>query len=450
MRTFYSLILVALALLSSCSKNEKSNTKNTNAAIQTKLDKVVQTSPHIAHFMGNVVLLQDGNVMYSSAFGYDDVSAQKASSLNSKYRLGSISKTYTAVLVFKAIEDKKLKLEQTVDLYFPNLKNAEKIRIADLLQHRSGIPNFTNDKQFFTNHTQYKSKQDMLAMIFNYDSDFVPNSQSDYSNTNYYLLACILEDVYETNFAALLQGKITSPLSLQDTYQGGKVNVTNNEAQSYRFTTQWTKLPETHMSITLGAGDMVSTATDLALFMDALFKEELISNEHLEMMKTINGAFGMGLSRYDLAGRVGYGHRGTIDGYRSTAIYFPDDKVTLTITSNSASDAINLLFVDLLKVYFDDPLTVVSKGELGKYIGTYISTKDSTDSAVFIRDDNTLVHVIQNEFKEPLTYKGQRQFLFEQMYGPSILFSFSEDGSKLTFEQGKFKGTYIKTSPNPH
>lgn len=437
MKKYHFTLLLSMLLSVSCSEADMASPpENSTQSLQQNLNRVIEAVARNEDFMGSITLMQTGDIIYSHAVGYDNIASQKASSVNSKYRIGSISKTYTAVLIFSAIEESKLALEQSIDVFFPTLKNATSIRIVDLLQHRSGIPNFTKDELFFTYHTQFKSKQEMLNMLLNYDRDFVPNSKAEYSNSNYFLLAYILEQIYNTDYGTLLKNKITVPLELKDTYQGDKVSLSNNESYSYRYQSAWQRLPETDMSITLGAGSIVSTSQDVAKFMHSLFNGQIISRESVEKMMSIKDDFGMGLVRYKLTDRLGFGHRGTLDGYKATAIYFPAPQVTLVITSNGSNDNLNVLFVDVLKAYFDDAPIAISIDELENYTGVYQSSDDNSDDMVFIRDKTTLVHVIKEQFKEPLIYKGHGRFIFEQMYAESMTFTFSGDGNELHVEQG--------------
>ncbi|MBN7818563.1 serine hydrolase domain-containing protein [Bowmanella yangjiangensis] len=448
--TMYRFLLLGCwgLFLTACSDpTPHTNTVKLNEANASAAERLNQAFDSVTanhEFMGNVALLHKGELLFSRATGFANISTEQSADMGTKYRLGSVSKTYTAVMVFKAIAEGKLTLEQRVDAFFPELENAAKIRVADLLQHRSGIASYTKDPRFFKYHTMPQTRQQMLQMIFSYQSDFEPGSSAEYSNSNYFLLACILEKLHGKPLEQILQEQIVMPLSLTSTYLGNQVTPEQNESYSYRFEAGWQLLPQTDMSVTLGAGDVVSTATEAALFLDALFNDRLVSAQHLATMQAIKDGFGMGIMRYDLAGRVGFGHRGTLDGYRATAIHFPDDKVTLVVTSNGENDNINLVYEALLKAFFNDAILAVAADELDRYVGTYVSNTEKSDKVVFIRDGNQLVHVIQNEFKEALTYKGERQFLFEQMYGPAILFSFSENGAELLMEQDKFRGRFTK------
>lgn len=440
------LIVIISFLLFSCSENKKSAQipKQDSTAYKTKIDSLFETYEKNGDFMGSIALSHKGKIIYTNAIGFDAVETKKKSDSTTKYRIGSVSKTYTAVLIFKAIEENKITLEETIENYFPTVKNAAKITIAQLLQHRSGISNFTKDKNFFNFHTEYKSPKEMLALISSLGSDFEPNSTGAYSNSNYFLLSQILESVYNLSYQEILNSKICEPLHLTNTYNGTKVSIDANEANSYNYDTEWTKLSETDMSITLGAGSVVSTPSDVIKFMDALFNGKILSSESLEKMKTIQGTYGMGLMSYTIADRKGFGHRGTIDGYKATAIYFPEEKLGLVITSNGSRDNINEIYTEVLKLYLDDAPIEITEDEVKKYTGVYLDANDKNDSIVFIQNKNVLVLVIKNEFKEPLVYKGNNRFVFEQIYAESRSHTFSADGSEFTLEQGDYKGVYIK------
>ena len=162
-------------------------------------------------------------------------------------------------------------LNQSIQKFFPAIAHADQITIKTLLSHRSGIANFTDDKDYRTWDTQPRTEAEMVALIAKGGSDFQPDSKAKYSNSNYVLLSYILEKTYQQSYAALLKSKITKPQGLECTYFGGKINTANNEAFSYSYEGQWKKTTETDMSIPMGAGGIVSSPTDLVKFSDALF-----------------------------------------------------------------------------------------------------------------------------------------------------------------------------------
>ena len=124
-----------------------------------KLDSLFQILEAKDKFMGSIAVSQNGTLLYSKSIGMDDIESNKKASNLSKYRVGSISKMFTSTLIFKAIEEKKLSLNQTIETFFPNIENANKITISNLLNHRSGIYNFTNAPEYMNYNTQPKSKK---------------------------------------------------------------------------------------------------------------------------------------------------------------------------------------------------------------------------------------------------------------------------------------------------
>ena len=111
---------------------------------KTKLDKYFNSIDDNKKFMGSVAVSKNGEIIYLKSVGYADINNKIKANNETKYRIGSISKSFTAILVLKAVENKKLELNQTIDKWFPTIKNSEKISVKQLLNHRSGIYNFTN------------------------------------------------------------------------------------------------------------------------------------------------------------------------------------------------------------------------------------------------------------------------------------------------------------------
>ena len=241
--------------------------QNFNAA---KLDSLFQVLETKDKFMGSISIAENGKIIYAKTIGKSDLETNTLATTNTKYRIGSISKIFTSCLIFKAIEEKKLDLNQTIDSYFPSIENAKKITISNLLNHRSGIHNFTNDPEYLLYNTQAKSEKEMVDLIAKSKSDFEPDSKAEYSNSNYVLLSYILEKTYKKPYKEILNTKIIKPLGLKNTYFGGKINIQNNECYSYTFADKWKKETETDMTIPMGAGGIVSTPTDLVLFAEQL------------------------------------------------------------------------------------------------------------------------------------------------------------------------------------
>lgn len=356
-------------------------TGRTQGIDTTRLSEYFDTLAANNKFMGSVALLKKGQIIYTKQVGFAELETKKEPNNNTKYRIGSVSKLFTATLIFKAIEEGKVSLNETINHYFPSIENSEQITISNLLNHRSGIHNYTDNKnEFLSYHTSPKTKAEMIALISKGGSDFIPNSKAVYSNSNYILLSYILEEVFQSSFSNVLKEHITEPLHLNSTFFGSPININNNESFAYTLDKKWIKTAETHSSINLGAGGIVSTPTDLVLFAHALFNNKVLSEQSLERMKATQDSFGMGLFKTPYYNNISYGHNGEIDGFQTALRYFEDNKYAFAITSNAMDYSLNLISITvvnaLLNQHFNIPdfRTYNPKpSDLNQYVGVYSS-----------------------------------------------------------------------------
>ncbi|QGY42667.1 serine hydrolase [Maribellus comscasis] len=359
-----------------------------------KLDLLFENLDSYNKFMGSIAVSQNGSVIYQKSIGNADIERGIKPDNHTKYRIGSISKTFTSVLILKAVEENKLGLDETLDTFFPSIKNSDKITIQHLLYHRSGIYSFTDDPEYKNWRTEPKSEKEIIGTISKGKSLFLPGSTYKYSNPNYILLSYILEKVYKMPFAKILEEKIIKPLALNNTGFGGKIKTEANEAYSYLYSESWKKDKETDMSIPMGAGGIISTPEDLIRFIEALFEGKLISKENLGKMTTIKDGYGMGIYVLPFYDKKGFGHSGAIDGFTSTLVYFPDENISFALTSNGTNYSNNEITIKVLSSVFGKPFDIpnfktyeVSSADLDKYLGVYSSmeiplkvtiTKDGT------------------------------------------------------------------------
>jgi len=346
-----------------------------------------------------------------------------------------------------AVEENKLDLNQTIDKYFPSIENAEKIAIKYLLNHRSGIHNFTNDLSYLEWNTQAKSEKEMLEIISKAGSDFEPNSRAEYSNSNFVLLSYILERVWGQPYAEILQQKIVDPIGLEHTFFGGQINTDNNECKSYKFAGSWNLQDETDTSIPLGAGGIISTPIDLTKFGDALFTGKLLKPESLELMKTIKDNFGYGLFQIPFYDRASYGHNGGIDGFSSSFAFFEDGNISFALTSNGSNFINNNIAIAVLSAVFDRPYDLptfttydVSNEELEKYVGVYAS-KEIPLKITITKENKTLIGQATGQPSFPLEATEKDKFKFEQA---GVVLEFDPSEQTMILNQGGAQYTFMK------
>lgn len=415
---------------------------------KAKLDQYFTALETNNKFSGNIALSQNGKTIYTRSVGFYDLEKGLKSNENTKFRIGSISKTFTATLILKAAEENKLKLTDKLDKYFPTVPNASKITIENMLNHHSGIHNFTNDPEYMSYMSETKSEADMVAIINKAPSEFEPGSKGEYSNSNYVLLSYILEKAYKKPFKAIVDEKIIKPLGLKNTYYGVKTNTANNEAYSYSFDGKWNKEAETDMSIPMGAGAMVSTPTDLSRFIEGLFAGKIISAASLEQMKTMKDGYGLGIFETKFTSKKSYGHDGGIDGFTSRLNYFPEDKTTLAIISNgntdySNSDVANVLLSWAYKLPFDVPSFKTAEyttEQLDKYVSNYTTTE--IPISINITKNGTSL-MAQATGQSAFSLDAAEENVFK--YSPSgIVLEFKPAQNQMLLKQGGAVFTFTK------
>ncbi|WP_036384797.1 serine hydrolase [Muricauda sp. MAR_2010_75] len=438
MRTIY-VVLAFFWVFISCSTAQEFD--------KTKLDQYFDVLEANDKFMGSVAISKGGELMYTRSLGYCDLSTETVAEASSIFRIGSISKTFSTVLTFKAVSEGKLNLDQTIDRYFPKITNSDSISIKHLLGHRSGIHNFTNDEAYMTYNTSPQTEEQMVDIIVKAGNDFEPGSKAEYSNSNFVLLTYILEKSFGKSYGQLLEEYIAQPLGLSNTYVGGVIDIARNECSSYKHNGTWKKETDTDMSIPVGAGAVVSTPTDIVKFSDALFGGKLITQEQLEMMETIQDGYGLGLFRFPFHERISYGHTGGIDGFSSLFGYLPDGKVSFAMTSNGFNMNTNDIAIALLSAVYNKPFEMpvfnsysVDPATLEQYVGSYTSSSFPLKINI-TKEDNQLMGQATGQPSFPLEATAEHQFEFSPA---GIVMKFNPEENKMAFEQRGANFTFTR------
>jgi D-alanyl-D-alanine carboxypeptidase len=398
--------------------------------------------------MGSIAISANGVLVYQNAIGYSQMNKglKTSATIETKYRIGSISKMFTATMIFQLIDEGKLSFETPLANYFPQLPNAGKITIREMLDHRSGLHNFTSDSLYATYMGSPKSEAEMIAIFARQKSDFEPDTKAEYSNTNFVLLGYIIEKLTGKTYAEELKKRVTSKIGLAQTYYGTKANSTKNEVYSYNYPGQWTQMPETDMSIPGGAGAIVSTPADLVKFINALFEGKLISPASLELMKAVRDNYGMAMFAMPFDDKKGYGHGGGIDGFLSLLIYLPQEKLAIAYTSNGTRYSYSDVLMGALSIYFNKPFTIpefktitLNTTDLDKYIGKYSGTQIPLKVTI-TKKNATLFAQATGQSAFPMEAKGENKFVYASA-GATLQF----EPSKKTFTLIQGGTTYLFT-----
>lgn len=344
--------------------------------------------------MGSLAIANSKQLLFARAIGYKlyQTDNQYPADVNTRYKIGSISKMFTAVMIFQLIEEGSLSLQTKLSDFFPRIPNAEAITINMMLSHQSGIYSFTQKPDYLSWCTQKRSHEEILDRISGSSAAFNPGEKHEYSNSNFLLLGYIIEQLDKRDYAASLQSRICTKIGLQNTYYGGKMELANNEASSYTYLGYWEKGNETDMSVPGGAGAIVSTASDLVLFCESLFGGELIGKKSLKKMIREEDGFGSGIFKMPMGFQTYYGHTGSIDSFSAILLYSPRDKHAIAYLSNGEADAqlgVAALvsgimagrYVKIPQYHKADQL-----GDIAKFVGNYANTEIPFKIAVSVKD----------------------------------------------------------------
>lgn len=412
-----------------------------------KLNAYFNTLEQHDKFMGSVAVSHKGILVYTKTIGYADAASGEKATEQSNYRIGSISKTFTAVLILKAVEANKLRLDQSIEPFFPGIKPYKHITIRNLLNHRSGIYNFTDNKKYLNWNTEPKTRSELVKIIAKGGIDFKPGTKAAYSNSNYVLLTYILEDVFQQPYEELIQQYIVQPLKLEQTYMGRKIDPETGECRSYYYADGWKEAAETAISIPLGSGGIVSTPSDLVVFSDALFTGKLISKENLIFMQTMQDGVGSGLFQLPFYEKIGYGHRGGIDKFTSVFSYFPEDSISFALISNGTNYSNNEIPLVVLNAVFEKPFEIpdfseyaIDPAELDQYMGSYSSEQIPLQITIS-KENNHLIAQASGQSPKPLKASAMHTFRFDET---GIVLQFEPTQNTMHLQQGGSTFVFVR------
>jgi CubicO group peptidase (beta-lactamase class C family) len=412
---------------------------------KAKLDQLFDRLLEKNKGMGSLSLARDGNVLYTRSFGYSQINGteKKPLTAETKYRIGSITKTYTAVMIFQLVEEQKLRLTDTLDKFFPQIPNAAKITIGQILNHRSGIHNLEPDGSW---GKQPRTKDEVVARIAQGQPDFEPGARHLYSNTGYVLLGYIVEKAGGKPYPEALKERITSRIGLKDTYLGaGNTDPGKNEALSYSYVGGWREAAEIDFSITGGAGAILSTPADMTKFIQALFDLKLVSQDSLNQMKTMRDGEGMGMEPFSFAGKTLYGHTGGSNSSGAWLAYFPEEKLALAYTTNAKIYTVSNIVSGVFDIYWNRPFQIpafdVSTEVLDRYVGVY--TIPGTPAKMTVTRDGATLYIqagAEPSRGVPLEATAEDKFKID----PGVGFEFDAAKGQLTIKRPNGERVFTK------
>jgi len=305
--------------------------------VDSRMDQIVQSYASNKQFMGSVLVARGNDVLLSKGYGSANLEWQIPDTPSTRFRLGSVTKQFTAASILLLEERGKLKVEDPVKKYLPEAPAAwDKMTIFHVLTHTAGIPNFTAFLDYPTSEPFPTTPEKLVARFRDKPLEFEPGENWNYSNSGYVLLGYLIERISGTSYEKFLQENIFTPLGMRDS------GYDSNSALIARRAAGYAPGPDgpvnagfIHMSVPFAAGALYSTTEDLLRWEQGLFGGKVLSAASLQKMTTpFKSDYAFGLQVHAVNGRKWIDHGGGIEGFNTLLAYYPDDKLTVVVLAN--------------------------------------------------------------------------------------------------------------------
>jgi len=379
------IIIVTYIFISGCTKDGIEKTSDCPDVSQTIHPKSVVYQAVIdkytkAGLPGIAILVRDKNGLWIGASGKADIDQNIPMKPCIISKGASTTKTFIGTLTLLLAEEGKLNLDDNIEKWVPQnviaeVKNAKASTVRMLLNHTSGIADIIDDQGFYlavlNNPSHNWTSEELIKYVYGDEPIFPAGTDVEYSNTNYLLLAMILDKVTGKNHSIALREKILNPLKLSNSYYFWHDPLPPNTAQGYfDFYNNGTILNLTNYNTGSGNGygGLYTTVYDLQTFIEALVRDKkILTQQSLDKMLTFTKedesyyrANGLGIFKDFLdreTDQFGYGHRGRDLGYTADMYWFPNQDVTMTYLINYGTDAKS----ELREVFLDFRKEIVDK-----------------------------------------------------------------------------------------
>jgi len=330
--------------------SSRQEAKPTAAPNLSRMEQVIQSFAADKHFMGAVLIARGNDILLDKGYGFANVEWNVPNSPKTKFRLGSVTKQFTAASILLLEERGKLSVNDPVKKYMPDAPAAwDKITIFNLLTHTSGIPNFTAFPDYASLETFPATPAQLVARFRDKPLDFQPGEKWNYSNSGYVLLGYLIEKISGQSYAQFVEESIFKPLGMADSGYDSNSAIIQNRASGYAPSANGlTNAPYVNMTGPFAAGALYSTTEDLLRWEQGLFGGKLLSAASLKEMTTPfknNYAFGLEVLTRD--GHQVIEHNGGIEGFNTVLSYYPDDKMTVVVLANVNGSAPGEIATDL-------------------------------------------------------------------------------------------------------
>ncbi len=390
------------------------------AEIRSLAERTLKSGPVAGLSIG---VARHGEVFLVQGFGLADLESASPATEHTVYRIGSMTKQFTAAAVMQLVEEGRLALDDPLTKFAPDFVVAgHRVTLRHLLNHTSGIPSYTGSPDIERVMRGVKGPGEVLALVKDRPLNFDPGEEFSYNNTGYFMAGEILARTEGRPYDQVIANRIFAPLGMTESTYGWEQPIVKHRAQGYKLVGgKFVNDDPIDMFVPGGAGALASTVGDLLKWAKALQELAVVGDASYAEMTTptrLNDGttvdYGFGLAVVDVDGHPTVGHGGDIKGFNSFIEWYPEDELTVVVLANNEGDFATELSHRITRLFLQPKPAVANElplpaKEFARCVGTY--ERKGGRIVIAAKDDHLTARL--GSTSPTLLYRGERDGALE-------------------------------------
>lgn len=420
-----SILILSLIFLMGTAALSVAQPASSNNDLARSIDEIINQVYKPGEPGAAVIVVKDGKVVHRKGYGMANLELGVPVEPDMIFRIGSITKQFTAVAILMLAEQGKLSLEDDLTKFLPDYPTkGTKITVEHLLTHTSGIKSYTSIPEWLSLWRKDMDLKELVGVFKDKPMDFAPGERYAYNNSAYVLLGVIIEKVSGQSYQDFVEKNIFAPLGMKHSFYDNTSRVIPRRVNGYsKVKDSFTNAAYLSMSQPYAAGSLVSSVDDLALWDAALYTDKLIKQESLKRAwtsaklssgKLTNYGFGWGISSYQ--GHRLIEHSGGINGFATYALRSADDRLYVAILTNRdwqspGWTAFKVAAAAMGKPYVEPVSIKLSPASLDQYTGVY--QIDEKEEVTIQKEGDKLIATLPGGGKAEILPSSETEFFIK-------------------------------------